>query len=104
MTREEQIKQAAIEDCGKYANNRGYYPFVAGVKWADEHPKSPWISVEKRLPEDVFDCIVTNQSTGYTAAGFYHKGINKWMHTLEKLGEIHNVTHWFPKPKFEEES
>ena len=52
MTREEQIQQAAIEDCGKYANNRGYYPFVAGVKWADE---------------------------------------------------LHGITHWFPKPKFEEE-
>ena len=24
--------------------------FVAGVKWADEHPKSPWISVKDDLP------------------------------------------------------
>ena len=24
--------------------------FAAGVKWADEHPKSPWISVKEDLP------------------------------------------------------
>ena len=24
--------------------------FEAGVKWADEHPKSPWISVKDDLP------------------------------------------------------
>ena len=24
--------------------------FTAGVKWADEHPKSPWINVKDDLP------------------------------------------------------
>lgn len=26
--------------------------FIAGAEWADKNPKSPWISVEDRLPDD----------------------------------------------------
>ena len=26
--------------------------FIAGAEWADNNPKSPWISVEDKLPDD----------------------------------------------------
>lgn len=46
MTREEQIIQAATEDCAVHCNNRGFHSFIAGVKWADEHPKSSWTNIK----------------------------------------------------------
>lgn len=36
MTREEQIEFAA------YNEGKGAPSFIRGVKWADEHPESPW--------------------------------------------------------------
>jgi hypothetical protein len=52
MTREEKLE--------KYLNHQYLYEngdpsyihgIKVGVSWADENPKSPWISVEERLPE-----------------------------------------------------
>ena len=34
----------------KYSGNDLQDAFYKGAKWADEHPKSPWISVEDDLP------------------------------------------------------
>ena len=33
--------------------------FEAGVKWADSHPKSPWISVDEDLPCNHSDLVLT---------------------------------------------
>ena len=46
MTREEQI---AIASCA-YGSRGSSIDFTVGAKWADEHPKSPWISVDEDLP------------------------------------------------------
>ena len=51
MTREEEIKFAANEDILYRDSVVAIDRFIAGAEWADEHPKSPWISVEDRLPE-----------------------------------------------------
>ena len=66
MTREEQIKKQAdiyTDDASNYtewSDDGGWSStndielvekaFIEGAKWADEHPKSPWISVEDDLP------------------------------------------------------
>ena len=51
MTREEEIINAANELCNSFRGGKTYkLGFEIGVKWADEHPKSPWISVEYDLP------------------------------------------------------
>lgn len=77
MTREEQIRSAAYEasmteetivreEVIKDGVQVGYKDiklrdsdrpiarlfFRKGVEWADANPKSPWISVEERLPDD----------------------------------------------------
>lgn len=57
MNREEQILAAAKEYAGKkYRNDddRAFAikDFQAGAHWTDDNPKSPWISVEDRLPEE----------------------------------------------------
>lgn len=59
MTREEEIKKAVQEfiEERKTAIGRvkcgGWYfanIFEEGIKWADEHTKSPWISAKVDLP------------------------------------------------------
>ena len=58
MTRQEEIRNAVdtifpippSEKGRKYEQALMATGFEAGVKWADEHPKSPWISVEDDLP------------------------------------------------------
>lgn len=58
MTREEEISNAVdtiipippLRDGRTYEQALMATGFEAGVKWADSHPKSPWISVEDDLP------------------------------------------------------
>ena len=64
MTREEQIKAASSAytrvkcpmaiggDRFRNMINSINANFRAGAEWADENPKSPWISVEDKLPDD----------------------------------------------------
>lgn len=97
MTREDQIEFAA------YNEGKGAPSFIRGVRWADKHPKSPWISVKERLPEDDFNCIVTNKIAGGTHIAYYLKDDEVWIEAYGRGDEIHGITHWFPKPEFEEE-
>ena len=32
--------------------------FIRGAEWADNHPKSPWISVKDKLPCDEKDMVI----------------------------------------------
>lgn len=66
MEREEEIKKQAdiyTDDASNYtewSNDGGWSDtndidlvekaFIEGAKWADEHPKSPWISIKDDLP------------------------------------------------------
>ena len=54
MTREEQI---AIASCA-YGSRGSSIDFTVGAKWADSHPKSPWISVKEELPCDEKDMVI----------------------------------------------
>lgn len=80
MTREEEIKIAAkersdwhqtIEEILNNHNSQLYLydriynseieSFKAGVKWADEYPQSPWISVKDDLPCNHKDLVYHNE-------------------------------------------
>ena len=53
MAREEEINIAVsryIEENSISAILSNKNSFIEGAKWSDEHPKSPWISVEDDLP------------------------------------------------------
>ena len=58
MIREEEIRNAidTIIPIPPYRDGRTYEQalmatgFEGGVKWADSHPKSPWISIDDDLP------------------------------------------------------
>ena len=67
MARQEEIRNAVdtispippSEKGRKYVQALMATGFEAGVKWADEHPKSPWISVKDDLPCNHSDLVLT---------------------------------------------
>ena len=110
MTREEQIREAArnLRISVSRANKATFARevFEAGVKWADEHPKSPWISVEERLPEtnefDGSEDVLILTENGRMTVAMYGIPEEKW---YLSVGEIQGdcecpfeITHWMPIP------
>ena len=107
MTREEEIINAANELCNSFRGGKTYkLGFEIGVKWADAHPKSPWISVEDDLPcnheELIIDNplykrtkpVVCNKPCGIRVDQMvYDMSLNGWYWTGE------TPTHWFPAPE-----
>ena len=86
------------------------YGFESGAKWADENPKSPWISVEDDLPCNHEELLKSQESYRTKSVivrfdnnlhGFAYmiKIDNKW----EWLNEIKGITHWMPIPKLPKE-
>lgn len=65
MTREEEITKAADVN---WMSDDTCLAFEDGAKWADEHPKSPWISVEDELPEGNVEVL------GYFGIGVWSDG------------------------------
>lgn len=62
MTREKEIDIAATHyDYGYYEGSKisAYCCFRDGAKWADDNPKSPWISVKEDLPCNHKELITT---------------------------------------------
>lgn len=111
MTRKEQIE----EYCQRYCDKQGFssdgvfniYSLMASVvasdaiKWADEHPKSPWISVEEILPISEELCIVICKSTGIVNVAYYMENYKAWVNDYTGE-ELHGITHWFYMPKFDD--
>ena len=114
MTREEEIRNAIdtifpippSEKGRKYEQALMATGFEAGVRWADEHPKSPWISVEDDLPCNHEELLKSPKSYRTKAVivrfdnnmhGFLYmtKIHNKW----EWYDKIKGITHWMPIPK-----
>ena len=112
MTREEEINNAFEK---ALPATEGYTPFYCekvafrlGAEWADENPKSPWISVKESLPNDnpnnihygfTNRVLVTNGENIFVA---YMRNVkdNKWIWWSEDNNDIsHMVTHWMPFPK-----
>ena len=108
MTRIEQIQQAA----GLYEEMVGFTGitphFIEGAKWADEHPKNPWVSVEERLPDKLFkesewnnmsEEVICREKGINRVSAFYDYTNNRWLnsHTLLPIG--FTPTHWMPIPE-----
>ena len=113
MTRQEEIDKAFEK---ALPATEGYTPFYCekvafrlGAEWADNNPKSPWISVKESLPNDnpnnihygfTNRVLVTNGENIFVA---YMRNVkdNKWIWWSEDNNDIsHMVTHLmsFPKP------
>ena len=125
MTREEEIQEAiktlqvyvcgdnGIFECSECIDSDIQNAFYQGAKWADKHPKSPWISVNDDLPCNHSDLVLT-----YNGIPFSTKRVLVMtdVHTLflcemkkDYRGWIWNystkdkITHWFPIPEFPKE-
>ena len=114
MTREEEIRKAIDTMFPIPASVKGREHeqalmatgFEAGVQWADDNPKSPWISVKADLPCNHQDLIHLNYTdrvlvlsrNGYSEVAF--------MCTIEDVWEwntLINVLYWMPIPKLPKE-
>ena len=120
MTREEEIRKAidTIFPIPASAKGRDYEQalmatgFEAGAQWADENPKTPWISVKADLPcnheelittggyyeKETVDVITISKSgiidTNYMV--LYNNGIWRW-----KYGVV--PCYWMPIPELPKE-
>ena len=110
MTRQEEISNAVdtiipispLWDGRTYEQALMATGFEAGVKWADSHPKSPWISVKDDLPcnheellnpDDKRDtsCVVAIIH-GHIVLSRMYKLYGKWH------WESNEPSHWMPIP------
>ena len=117
MTRQEEIRNAVdtifpippSEKGRKYEQALMATGFESGIKWADEHPKSPWISVKEELPCDEKDMVIeilagielrTKKVLVLLEDGII--GIT-YMYSFPPYGWHWNIndviTHWFPIPE-----
>lgn len=78
--------------------------FEAGAKWADENPKSPWISVDKDLPcnhkelihLNYTDRVLVSARNGYSEVAFMSKIEDSW-----GWSTFIDVKYWMPIPELE---
>lgn len=71
---------------------------LEGAVQADKHPESLWISVTERLPENDFNCIVTNEYGRGVNIAYYVKEEKLWY--ISYSGEaVYGVTHWMKMPE-----
>ena len=112
MTREEEINNAVEK---ALPTTECYKPFFGeivafrlGAEWADEHPKSQWISVEDDLPCNNHNNIhfgftnrvLATDGKNILVAYMRKNKDNKWIWYSENNIDIsHIITHWMPFPK-----
>ena len=102
MTREKEIEKEAYRQ--EDLVNMDAESFIEGAKWADVHPKSPWISVEDDLPcnhEELIDTtrhctvskdvIIRHKDGSVTFERMIKNYKSQWIFLSE-------VTHWMPLP------
>lgn len=104
MTREQEIKQAIKNnlDVSNYSPQDGEMlkeTFYIGAKWADEHPKSPWISVNENLPPvekyDMSIMVLALNTEGKINFSKYDYDAEEWISPVLDIV----FTHWMPIPK-----
>lgn len=118
MIREEEIIEAGIEynmqnspcciggdnfyeQAMKFNRNKS---FEAGAKWADEHPESPWISVENDLPCNHDELIyfgttvivLVRLKNGNVLSNYMSRVENSYKWSWARPV---NITHWMLIPK-----
>ena len=107
MTRKEEIDQAKKA----FYEDLHYDPricFEEGIEWADNHPKSSWISVNDDLPCNNPNNIhfgFTNRVLATDGKinifiALMKKTNNEWVwYSDDNFNVSHIVTHWMPFPR-----
>lgn len=80
--------------------------FIAGAQWADDNPKSTWISVKERLPEPEKEVIVLFKDKSIDIDFLTDDGEKNyyWWKSDEAICcDDDEITHWMPIPKLPKE-
>ena len=103
MTREEEIEKAFDE-----LFNSSYYVktykmgFEVGAAWADRNPKSPWISVNEKLPpiekNNLSIKVIVVSTKGKIDFSRYDYDMKGWISPVLDI----EFTHWMQLPKLPE--
>lgn len=106
MTRNEKIRQEALK--WKTDDNEfiAQTAFEAGALWADEHPKSPWISVKEALPQTFYGTVskvvMLSLADGTLSTGSLFD-INDKKYWEVDIGddfvEVNDGDYWMPIPE-----
>ena len=97
---ESDILSLSISDIG--------FAFQSGKRWADNNPKSPWISVKYELPCDnpnnihfgFPNRVLATDGENIFVAYMKKDKDNKWIWCSEDNVDIsHIITHWMPFPE-----
>lgn len=102
MTREEEIIAEYESALGHKLNWENKALILNVLQWADEHPKSPWISVEDRLPEKINKFLSESVLCRYTRGSKVYYHVSQYDYDY-KQWQIDNVTHWMPIPELKGE-
>ena len=92
--------------------NHGYIigVFICGVRWADQNPENPWISVKERLPEDSLPDLSDKELGRKTVKVIVLMMDGRIMETCRRIYHDHlwywnipsrmheQITHWMPIP------
>ena len=115
MTREEKIKHIVQNYTIKTSNNYYSidletlvkYAFESGIKWADEHPQSSWISVKDDLPcnhkeltpkDYTVEVLALDDCNFYRVVRMWDFN-EKWIWGIDDLP----ITHWMRLPELPKE-
>lgn len=78
------------------------FGLYVGARWADEHPKSPWISVKDRLPQSKHSVMLAlSDGTCSTGSLFGEiNGENYWdIDRGDDFVEVNDNDYWMPIPE-----
>ena len=112
MTREEEIIEAASiyseYEFNECAANNG---FIKGAQWADNHPKSPWISVNDDLPcnpkylkqPDYSSWVLAITENGEILSAQMTIMNGKWIWHSHVSRKHEDIRLWMPIPKLPKE-
>ena len=97
MTREKEIEKEAYRQ--EDLVNMDAESFIEGAKWADEHPKSPWISVNEKLPpiekDNLSIKVIVVSTKGKIDFSRYDYDMEGWISPSLDI----EFTHWMYLPK-----
>lgn len=100
--REEQIAKAASSRVPLIEQNG----FKAGARWADEHSKSPWISVKEALPQTVYGTVsklvMLSLADGTLSTGsLFNINVKKYWEVDigDDFVEVNDDDYWMPIPE-----
>lgn len=103
MTREKEIDNAKNAFYKRILEDGYYYDprdcFEEGADWADANPKSPWISVNEKLPPEEKDglsikvLVVSTKNEIYFRR--YEHNMKRWLCPIPGA----EFTHWMPLPE-----